>query len=122
MMLLCGALARVPIEMLESARLDGIGPFKELVSMILPLIWSTISTLLILQMTRLFTASGPILLFTGGAYETSTISYWIFSKVYYQGVGAYNSVAATGLVFTVVGAPIILFVKWLIEKIPVVEY
>ena len=122
MLLLCGALARVPIEILESARLDGINPLKELIYMILPLIWSTLSTLLILQMTRLFTASGPILLFTGGAYQTTTIGFWIFSKVAYQGAGAYNSVAATGFIFTVVGAPIILFIKWLIEKIPVVEY
>ena len=122
MLLLCGALARVPIEILESARLDGISPLKELIFMIFPLIWSTLSTLLILQMTRLFTASGPILLFTGGEYKTTTIGYWIFDKVAYQGAGAYNSVAAAGLVFTVIGAPIILFMKWLIEKIPVVEY
>lgn len=122
MLLLCGALARVPVEILESARLDGISPTRELVQMILPLIWSTLSTLLILNMTGLFTASGPILLFTKGAYKTSTIGYWIFDKIYYQGAGAYNSVAAAGLVFTVIGVPIILFVKWLIERVPVVEY
>lgn len=122
MLLLCGALARVPVEMLESAKLDGVNPAQELFLMIFPLIWSTLSTLLIFQMTRLFTTSGPILLFTGGAYRTTTISFWIFSKVAYQGAGAYNSVAAAGLVFTTIGAPIILFVKWLIEKIPVVEY
>ena len=122
MLLLCGALARVPLEVLESARLDGVGPFRELVQMILPLIWSTLSTLFILNMTGLFTASGPILLFTKGVYKTSTIGYWIFYKVYEQGVGAYNSVAAAGLVFTLIGIPIILFIKWLIEKVPVVEY
>ena len=122
MLLLGGALARVPIEILESARLDGISPAKELVYMILPLIWSTLSTLLILSMTSLFIADGPILLFTRGKFQTATIGYWIFDSVYFQGVGAYNSVAAAGLVFTVIGAPVILFVKWLIEKVPVVEY
>lgn len=122
MLLLGGALARVPIEILESARLDGIKPWQELIYMILPLIWSTLSTLLILSMTSLFIADGPILLFTSGKFHTATIGYWIFDKVYYQGVGAYNSVAAAGLVFTLVGAPIILFVKHLIEKVPVVEY
>ena len=30
MLLLCGALARVPLEVLEAARLDGVGPFREL--------------------------------------------------------------------------------------------
>ena len=122
MLLLGGALARVPLEILESARLDGISPAKELVYMILPLIWSTLSTLLILNMTALFVADGPILLFTKGKYQTSTIGYWIFDKIYMQGPSAYNSVAAAGLIFTLIGAPIILFVKWLIEKVPVVEY
>ncbi len=122
MLLLGGALARVPVEILESARLDGIKPAQELIYMILPLIWSTLSTLLILNMTSLFIADGPILLFTRGLCDTSTIGYWIFDKVYEQGPSAYNSVSAAGLVFTVIGAPIILFVKYLIEKVPVVEY
>lgn len=122
MLLLGGALARVPIEILESARLDGIKPWQELVYMILPLIWSTLSTLLILNMTGLFIADGPILLFTRGKANTSTIGYWIFHRVYEDGPGAYNSVAAAGLVFTVIGAPFILFTKWLIERVPVVEY
>ena len=122
MLLLGGALARVPVEILESARLDGITPWKELIYMILPLIWSTLSTRLILNMTSLFLADGPSLLVTAGKYQTSTIGYWIFDKVKYQGVGAYNAVAAAGLVFTCLGAPIILFFKWLIERVPVVEY
>lgn len=122
MLLLGGALARVPIEILESARLDGIKPAQELIYMILPLIWSTLSTLLILNMTSLFIADGPILLFTRGKFKTATIGYWIFDKVYYQGVGAYNSVSAAGLIFTVIGTPIILLMKHLIEKVPVVEY
>lgn len=122
MLLLGGALARIPVDLLESAKLDGIKLWQELVYLILPLVWSTVSTLLILTMTTLFTASGPILLFTKGEYKTTTIGYWIFDKVAYQGPGAYNQVAAAGLLFTLAGVPIILFVKWLIEKIPVVEY
>ena len=122
MLLLGGALARVPVEILESARLDGIKPYQELLYMILPLIWSTLSTLLILSMTSLFIADGPILLFTKGKFQTATIGYWIFDKVYMQGPAAYNSVAAAGLIFTCIGAPIILLIKYLIERIPVVEY
>lgn len=122
MLLLGGALARVPTEILESARVDGISTPREIVSMVLPLIWPTISTLLILQCTGIFSAGGPILLFTKGQYKTSTIGYWIFDKVAYQGASAYNEVAAVGLLFTVVGVPIIMFIRWLIERIPVAEY
>lgn len=122
MLLFGGALARIPTEILESARIDGITTGKEVVFMIVPLVWPTLSTILILNMTGLFTASGPILLFTKGAYGTMTISYWIFDAVAYKGISAYNQVAAGGLIFTMIGAPIVLFVKWLIEKIPTVEY
>ena len=122
MMLFGGALARIPLEILESARLDGVGSFKELVRIIFPLLWPTVSTMLILMMTGIFTASGPILLFTRGSYNTSTLAYWIFDKVKYVGESAYNQVAATGLFFTLLGLPVVLFARWLAEKVPSVEY
>lgn len=122
MMLLGGALARVPLEIFESARLDGIGTFGEIFKMVMPLVCPTMSTLLILQMTGLFSASGPILLFTGGQFGTTTIAFWIFAKVKYEGASAYNSVAAAGLIFTCIGVPIILGVRKLIEMVPVAEY
>ena len=39
-----------------------------------------------------------------------------------DGVSAYNEVSAAGLMLTLIGAPIILFVKWLIERVPVAEF
>lgn len=124
--LLSGAMARIPIEVIEAAKLEGCGPFKEIVYLIFPLIWSTLSTLIILGLTGLFTASGPILLFTGGNFKTSTISYWIFAEVYGSGAvggsGTYNLVSCAGLCFTLIGFPIIMFFKYLIEKIEVASY
>lgn len=122
MLLLSGALSRIPVEVLESARLDGINTGKELIHMIVPLVWPTMSTILILNMTGLFGASGPILLFTKGGWGTSTIGYWIFDKVAFVGISAYNEVAAAGLIFTAIGVPVIMFFKWLIERIPTVDY
>ena len=115
-----GGMARIPLEVLEAAKLDGCGPGRELVSLIIPLLWPTISTQLILQLTGLFGSSGPILLFTQGAYETTTLAYWIFDSIYTY--GNYNAVSAAGLCCTVVGVPIILGIRWLIERIPAVEY
>lgn len=122
MLLFGGAFARIPVELIEAAKLDGITARKEFTHIIMPLVWSTLSTLLILNMTGIFGASGPILLFTKGAYQTTTIGYWIFDKVAYVGLSAYNEVAAAGLVFSCVGVPVIMFFKWLLERIPTVEY
>ena len=122
LLLFCGAMVRVPVEVLESAALEGCSPIRELVQIILPMIWPTVSTQIILLFTGIFTASGPILLFTNGNYETTTISFWIFIQVLGGKASAYNIVSATGLVFTVLGVPIILFIRWLVERVPSVEY
>lgn len=124
MLVLGGAFERIPAEVLEAAKLDGVSPVGELAKLIVPMIWPTISTLLILYATGLFNASGPIFLFgTKGSYETWTLSYWIFHKVLYGGSGQYNAVSAMGVLFTCIGVPIVMFVSWLFDKvIPVVEY
>lgn len=126
-LLFSGAMARVPTEVLESAKLEGCGPFRELVELIFPLIWPTFATQLVFTMTGIFTASGPILLFRPQTNECDTLSYWIFKMVYDEnaavaGSAAYNLVSATGLFFTLVGMPIILGVRKLTDKIEPVEY
>lgn len=123
-LLFIGAMSRIPIEIFEAAKLDGCKPGMEFTHLVFPLIWPTISTMLILSFTGLFSSSGPILLFgaKSAALETTTISYWIFKEVYELGVGGANAVSATGLCFTVVAVPLILFVRWVAEKIPEVEY
>lgn len=124
------AMARVPDSVLEAAELDGCGATRELFQIILPLIWPTLSTMILLTFTNLLGSGGPILLFapTGHA-ETSTLSFWIYKQVYGTGefgqaggTGNYGLVSAAGLVFTVIWVPVILFIRWLTEKIPVVEY
>lgn len=121
-LLFSGGMARIPTEVLESAKLDGCGLLEELIQVILPMMWPTVSTQIILLFTGIFSASGPILLFTNGNAETTTISFWIFEQVYGDRLSSYNIVSATGLVFTVLGVPIILLIRWLMEKINVVEY
>lgn len=121
-----GAMSRVPIEVLESAKLEGVGPWKEITSIIVPLIFPTLSTQFIFVLTGIFSSSGPILLFTKGAYETTTLSYWIFEQVYgggtYGGSGSYNLVSAMGLCFTLIGVPLILFARYLLNRVEDVEY
>ena len=127
MLLICGAMTRIPVEVLEAGRLDGIGPFRELVSLILPMIWPTLSTLLVLACCGFLNSSGPILLLAPDSYTlgTTTINYWIFEKVYANGThmqGKYNLVSAAGLLLTAVALPVVLGLKKLLDLIPDVEY
>lgn len=126
MLLMSGTMARIPTEVMEAAKLDGCGPFREFRSLVIPLIFPTLTTQLIFGLTGLFSSSGPILLMTGGAHKTTTLSYWIFENVYGStgatAADAYNIVSATGLVFTVSLFPIILLVRFLVNKVDAVEY
>ncbi len=127
MIIVSSAMSRIPVEVLESARLDGCSAFKELIFLILPMIWSSVSTLVIFLLTGIFNASGPILLFhPDGGYNTMTLSFWIYLQVYgggsYGGTGNYGLVSCAGLIFTCIGVPFILLVRHFIEKIPAVEY
>jgi ABC-type sugar transport system permease subunit len=126
MLIFGGAMVRIPEEVLEAAKLDGCGPIRELVSLIFPLIWPTFSTQLIFTLTGFFNQTGPILLFTNGNYDTTTISFWIFKQVYGEGglggTGKYNVVSCAGFCFTVLWVPIVLMLRRLVEKIDTVEY
>lgn len=103
-----GTLSRIPVELLESAQLDGITPIKEFRSIILPLIWPTFVTMITLQLIGIFGASGSIMLLTGGQYGTFTLSYWLYAVVLNGSSSMYNICAATGLMFTIATIPLVV--------------
>lgn len=120
LVLLNGAMSRVPDSVVEYGKLEGVTLFRELFSVMIPMIWPTISTLLIFSFVGLFAASGPILLFNAMEQNTRTISYWIYEQV----IGRqYNIASAVGLMCGVIGLPIALTAKYLLEKVNAdVEY
>lgn len=119
-----GALSRIPTEVLEAGQIDGLGWFREMVSVIIPLIFPTIGTLLLLQLTSIFMSSGNILLLTGGGEGTTTLSYFIFDTVYKLAgtSNEYNYASAVGIVFTVLTIPIVFGVRSMLNKIEDVQY
>lgn len=121
-----GGMARIPLEVLEAAKIDGCGPFREIVNIVFPLIWPTVSMQIIFLFTGMFNSSGPVLLFTNGQYETSTLNFWIFSQVYGDGTvggtGQYNLVSCAGVCFTVIGIVVITIIRKLFDKVDTAEY
>lgn len=110
-----GAMNAIDDSIIDAGKIDGVGPFRELVSLIIPSIWPTLSTMLLMASIGVFTASGPLLLFTKGEFGTNTISFWIYGLTTgITGYTDYEYASAVGLVFTVCGLPIVLTVKKLI--------
>ena len=109
------SMKRIPRELFESASLDGITLWKELIYMVVPLIWPILTTKMILSVAGIFGASGPILLFTNGKYGTRTIGF-----VMYEQYKVYNQIAraaAIGLLYTIIGLPLVFSSRWLAGKI-----
>jgi ABC-type sugar transport system permease subunit len=115
MVLFSGAMLRIPESVIEYSKIDGVGQFREIFQIVIPLIWPTISTLLLVSIVGIFTASGPILLFSEGKYQTNTISFWIFWQVTQYKSYEYSS--AVGLFFTAIAFPIVMTVKYILNKI-----
>lgn len=119
-----GTMARIPESVIEAAKLDGVGWFRELYQIIVPLVWPTLATTVVISLTGIFTASGNILLLTGGTYGTNTISFFIFQRVYgnAETSNSYNYAAAVGLFFTILTLPIVLLCNKILSKIDNTEY
>lgn len=111
-----GCMSRIPYELIEYGKLEGIGPIREFVSVVLPLIWPTFVTMITLQIIGIFGASGSVQILTDGQHGTYTLSYWMYSIVKNGITEQYNTVAALGLIFTVLTVPLVFIGKWFMNR------
>lgn len=111
-----GVMNRVPNEVLESAQLDGCGPWREFRSIMFPILWGTYTAYVFPAFTGIFMSTGPILFFTGTNeyFKTYTLNFYIYVSTL---TGNLHMGAALGLFFTVVTIPIVIFVRWLMNKV-----
>ncbi len=114
--LLGSAMNSINTEMLEAARVDGCTWFKELTRIILPTIWPTVSTIIILSFAGILGTTGPILAFTKGESGTMTLAFYIYQLVSGAGTGVtdLNLASAIGIAMTVVSLPFVFLVKRLV--------
>ncbi len=125
LILYSGAMGRIPTEVVESAKLDGVGIFGELWHITIPLIFPTISVFLVTGVIGFFSADMGLYTFFGETADlkTQTLGYRFFIMAFQQDYALYPYASAAGLVFTLIAAPITLLVKYLLEKFgPNAEY
>lgn len=123
-----GTFSRIPTEVLESGRIDGVNWWQEFTQIIVPLVWPTVSLKMVLLTCGIFGASGSVFLLTGGGYGTMTISAWMYLQLLNMSgsqytSNAYNYMSAVGLVFTVIAVALSLVIrKWTDKAFDEVEY
>ena len=127
MVLYTGAMSRVPVSLVEYGKLDGLQGLKEFWYLTFPLIFPTFSVFVVTGVVGIFTNQLSLYSFygSGAPTETYTFGYYFFIQVFgnKSNVANYPYASAAGLSFTLVAAPLTLFIRWLLDKVtPEAEY
>ncbi len=119
-----GAYSRIPEELFEVGKLDGVGFWKEFFTICLPCIWPTVSTLVTFSLCGMFVGEGNVFLYTNGegGYGMDTMGFYIQYLVYRLSVTSsekmpYGYPAAIGMVITAISLPIVLIGRTILEKL-----
>lgn len=123
---LCGAMLRIPEELSEAARLDGIGFWREAWYIVLPLVMPTIGIFFIGVITSVFSFTmQPMLIAINPGVDNKymTIGWYIFTSVDTGSSGNMIQAATIGMMFSLIMLPFVVAVRWLVKKFtPDVEF
>lgn len=111
--LLWGAMTRVPVDIVESAHLEGISFFREFFQITIPIIWPTMSIILITSVSIPFAVYMQPLLLTGGLAGTGTLS--LMAILALRGGDMYYS-ATISVILSLVSIPLMLGAKSLLNR------
>lgn len=114
--LLGGAMGRIPDDLIEYGNLEGIGLTTELFRVVIPMVWPTIGTLLVTGTTSAFTIFLQPKLLTGGGpnFSSSTIGLYVVSATE---TNQYNWAATVGVIFSIVGILLVMTIKHFVDKL-----
>lgn len=123
-LLFVGAMSGVNVSLIESAELDGATPLQVLWHIVLPLIFSTIATVVIIYISHVFTNQANLYTLLGnGAGKSSTIGYFLYvqaldSKLVAprENLLSYPVLSAMGLILTAIVLPVTMILRHLLDK------
>ncbi len=114
-----GSMSGISESILEAAVLDGITPIKELVLIVVPMIFPTISVFIVSSIAQVFLNQMNVFNMYGADapdINIYTIGYYLYTKI----LGATNTefpyYSAFGLVLTFITVPIAFGAKYLLDK------
>ena len=109
-------VGRIPTDLIEYGKLEGITPGREFFTVVLPLVWPNFVNMLSIQIIGMFGATGSVLVLTQGKYGTQTLSYWMYSVVLTGDVNEYNHAAALGIIFTLLTVPLYVIFRKVMKR------
>ena len=128
-MIITGAYARIPEQLFEVGRLEGLNFISEFFLIAVPLVWQTVVVCMITNLAVMLTFDGNVFLYTQGTNETGTMGFYLYYLTWQLAGSAdtmnafYGYPAAIGVTLTFMTIPIVLLGKYGLEKaFPPVEY
>ena len=116
------AYVRIPEEIVEAGKLDGLSALKEFRYISFPLTLPFFSTMMLLNFTGILNAGGPALLLTGGAYGTYDIPFYLYKYTVSGTLNDQGIAGAVGLFKGLIVLPIALLINKFVNKIEPVQY
>ena len=114
--LLTAGMARIPRDILESCKMDGVPPLKEFFRVVIPLTWPTITTLFVLGLMAMFTVYLQPFFIAGGYYPNQGMV-TVGLEIYFKSQAPNKTVPATlGLFLSLIGAPVIMTIRHFLNK------
>ena len=115
-MLFTGAMSGISDSILDASKIDGASPLREFVSIILPMIYGTISTLLVVAVAQIFTNEASLYGLYAEAIpylEMRTIGYYLFTLTRTAGYDTtqYPYIAAFGVLLSAVTIPLTILIR-----------
>lgn len=117
-LLISGAMEGISDSVTDAAKIDGCSPIQEFTRIVVPMIWPTITTFLIVGVAGVFTNQMCLYSFYGPSaeYANMTVGYYLYRETLNAGVERYPYLAALGIVLTVIVVPLTYLVKWATNK------
>jgi ABC-type sugar transport system permease subunit len=117
-LLYSGTMSGISDSVIESGQLEGITPMKELIFIVLPLIWPTFVTFMVVSVTGFFTNQIHLYSFYGPTAPASlhTFGYYLYAETLIAGFFEYPYLSAMGMLMTAIAIPVTLLVRWLMTR------
>ncbi len=105
---------------IEAGRIDGTTPVSELLRIIVPLIFPTLTTYIITGVASIFTLSGSLYLFYGlndVPQDTYMMGFYMFKIAMVGDLTAYPQASAISVMITIVTVPLTLVFRFVLDRI-----
>lgn len=122
-MLFCGGINGISESIFDAAKVDGASEPREFISIVVPMIMPTITTLVIVGVAGLFTQQMHLFTFWGANYSVKdlyTVGYYLYNATKEAGISGlseYPAIATLGVCISLVTIPLTILARKGLNKI-----